>query len=119
MIVEAKNKVESKLQARMQKALYQLNLPLQVLWLPNEKTIIHGEIKQQTIYIYDENENDALSTFEHEIYEYKFKEVTRLYRSMINSLVDVIDKETYARKEAFFDFLPVLEETIRNIKRSS
>lgn len=119
MTAQTQSKNESKLQTRMQKALYRLNLPLQVVWAPNENMPVHGEIKQYTIYIYDKNQKDALATFEHEVYEYKFKEVTRLYRSMVNSLLDVIEKETYARKEAFFDFLPVLEETMKNLGRSS
>jgi hypothetical protein len=116
MTVETRSNTGSKLQTRMQKALYQLDLPLQVLWLPNEKMTIHGEINQQTIFIYDENEKDALATFEHEVYEYKFREVTRLYRAMVNSLLEVLEKEIYARKESFFDFLPLLQEAIKEIQ---
>jgi hypothetical protein len=100
----------------MQKILNRLNLPLRVLWTPREDMTIHGEIKEGVILIYDSSEKEVIETFEHEVYEYKFKEVTRPYRMMVNSLIDILEKETYARKEAFFDFLPLFQETMKDLK---
>lgn len=104
------------LSAKMQKTLDRLNIPLQVFWAPNENATIHGEIKQGCIFIYDVDDQDAIETFEHEVYEYKFKEVTKVYRAMVNSLIEVIEKEIYARKEAFFDFLPAFQEMMKDLK---
>jgi hypothetical protein len=104
------------LNAKMQKTLDRLNLPLRVLWTPRDSATIHGEIKQGVIYIYDANSKEAIETFEHEVYEYKFKEVTRMQRAMINSLIEVIEKEIYARKEAFFDFLPLFRKSMGDLK---
>jgi hypothetical protein len=104
------------LTAKMQKTLDRLNLPLRVVWTPRGIAAIHGEIKQGVIYIYDSNPKEAVETFEHEVYEYKFKEVTKIYRTMVNSLIEIIEKEIYARKEAFFDFLPLLQESMKALK---
>ncbi len=104
------------LNTKMQRTLDRLNLPLRVLWTPRDNAPIHGEIKQGIIYIYDANQKEAVETFEHEVYEYKFKEVTRMQRAMINSLIEVIEKELYARKEAFFDFLPLFRESMKGLK---
>jgi hypothetical protein len=104
------------LNAKMQKIIDRLNLPLQVRWTPKGNVSIHGEIKQGIIYIYDNDPKEAVETFEHEIYEYKFKEITRLQRAMINALIEVIEKEMYARKEAFLDFLPLFQKTMGDLK---
>ena len=77
---------------------------------------IHGEIKQGFILIYDMSEKEAIETFEHEVYEYKFKQATKVYRKMVNSLLEIVEKEIYYRKEAFFDFLPLFQEAMKDIK---
>ena len=105
-----------KLEEKLQKILDRLNLPLEVVWTPNENMQVHGEIKQQIISIYDMREKAAIATFEHEVYEYKLKEVTKLYRVMVNSLIDIIEKEIYSRKETFFDFLPLFQEAMKSLK---
>lgn len=106
-----------KLTDKLQGVLGRLNLPLKVIWAPNDNMFVHGEIKSNVILIYDSCEKDAIETFQHEVYEFKFKEVTRLYRSMFNSLLEVMEKEIYARKEAFFDFLPFFQETMVDIEK--
>ena len=105
-----------KFTARMQEVLEALNLPLKVIWAPCSNQKIHGEIKQGTIFIYDENKEDAIETFQHELYEYKFKEVTRLHMAMVNALLEVLQKEIYNRKESFFDSLPSLQRAIQSLK---
>jgi len=104
---------------KMQKTINHLNLPLKVLWLPKEECVIHGEIKQGTLFIYSTDEKEALETFKHEIYEYKFKEITRLHMSIVNSLLEILQKEIYHKKEAFFDFLPHFHETMEELNKSS
>jgi hypothetical protein len=110
------SKCEERLERKMQEILNRLNLPLRVNWVPDKTRQVHGEIKRHTIFVYDEREYDAIVTFEHEVCEHKFKEATRLYRSMVNSLLDVLEKEVYCRKESFFDFLPILQEAMKSLK---
>ncbi len=55
----------------------------------------------------------VLETFEHGVYEYKFKEVTRAYRAVINGLIGAVEKLAYERKEGFLELLPRVSEVIR------
>ena len=102
-----------RVRARMQKCLNRLGIPLKVLWTPKTDSAKHGEILSGCLLIYDENELDAWATFEHEVYECKFKEVTYAYRTVINGLIDAVEKLAYDRKERFFEFLPRVSEVIR------
>lgn len=76
--------------------------------MPDDAKSIHGEVKQGSIYIYNQTEADAFATFTHEIIEFKLKEVTRVYRVFINNLVDGYEKLAYQQKEEFIEFIPRL-----------
>jgi hypothetical protein len=91
---------------QMSEVLDQLGISLFIVWSPDETRSIHGEIKQRTIYIYDRQESDAFATFTHEIIEFKLKEVTRIYRTLINNLIDGYEKLAYQKKEEFIEFIP-------------
>lgn len=68
------------------------------------------------LFICDKDEREAWLTFEHEVYEYKFKEVTYAYRTLINSLIEAFEKQTYERKEKFLEFLPRISQVVREEK---
>jgi hypothetical protein len=104
------------LESRMQKCLDQLNVPLQVLWIPKDEASKHGEIRSNCILIYDREEAEAWLTFEHEVYEYKFKEVTFPYRTLVNSLIEALEKLTYERKESALTFFAKASKSIREGK---
>lgn len=55
-------------------------------------------------------------TFEHEVYEFKFKEVTYAYRTLVNSLIEGVEKLAYERQEKFLEFLPRISEVIAKEK---
>lgn len=101
----------------MQSCLDRLGIPLQVVWVPNGRVDTHGKIdlSSKILLIFDEKENEAWLTFEHEVYEYKFREVTGAYRTLINSLIEYIEKLVYERKEQFLEFIPKLKEILMNI----
>lgn len=101
---------------RMQSCLDRLGIPLKVLWVPKVESSKHGEISSNFLFIYDKDENEAWLTFEHEVYEFKFKEVTYAYRVLINSLIDAVEKLTYERKERFLEFLPQISNAIAEKK---
>lgn len=96
-------------QSHMQRILDRLEINLTVSWYPNPDKSNHGEIKNKTVHIYDTAEAEAWQTFFHEIYEYKYQQVSRPYRLLVNELIGVIEKLTYNEKEEFLDFLPKLE----------
>ena len=96
---------------QMQGILDRLSIRLCVAWLPDDGKSIHGEIKQGPIYIYDQTKTDAFASFTHGIIEFKLKEVTRVYRVLINKLIDGYEKLTYQQKEDFIESIPKLIES--------
>lgn len=104
------------LESGMQRCLDRLGAPLKVVWIPKANGDKHGEINSNCLFIYDRDEREAWSTFEHEIYEYKFKEVTYAYRMLANSLIEAVEKLAYERKEKFLEFLPRISHVIRQEK---
>jgi hypothetical protein len=97
---------------KMQSCLDRLGLPLKVLWTPKASSVKHGEISSNCLLIYDKDEQEAWLTFEHEVYEFKFKEVIYAYRTLVNSLIEGFEKLAYDRKERFLEFLPKIAEII-------
>jgi hypothetical protein len=97
----------------MQDCLCCLGVNLNVRWQPDSSKSVHGEIKGNSIFLYDSNEAEAWQTFTHEVTEYKLQNVTRPYRLMINSLIEAFEKSVYAEKEQFIDFLPKMIEVIK------
>jgi hypothetical protein len=102
----------------MQSCLDKLNIPLTIIWIPDKTATKHGSIdlNSKALLIFDENENEAWLTLEHEIYEYKFLEVTIIYRTFINALIEGLEKLVYERKEKFLNSIPIIEETIKKMK---
>lgn len=101
------------IQHKMQRCLERLGVPLKVLWAPKASSSEHGEISSGCLFIYDRDEREAWLTFEHEIYEYKFKEVTYVYRTLVNGLIETVEKLAYERKERFLEFLPRIAQILR------
>jgi hypothetical protein len=100
----------------MQECLDRLGLPLRVAWTPNKTQDKHGLIEEssRTIFLFDETESEAWTTFTHEVFEWKLRETLRPYRETINGLIEVIERTCYKRKEEFLEAIPnilrVIEE---------
>ena len=111
------NKANLETERKMQAILNTLGIPLTVVWVPDSRQDKHGEIKSSTIFIYSPSESDAWNTFTHEIVEFKLKDVTATYRTIINTFIEALEKLAYERKEQFIEFLPKLFEEINKSKR--
>jgi len=111
-------KSKADLEEKMRICLDQLGVPLKVVLMPTDESSKHGEIRSNCILIYDRDESEAWLTFEHEIYEYKFKEVTAPYLALINSYVESFEKLAYDRKEKFLEFLPKISRIISEEKEA-
>jgi hypothetical protein len=105
-------KSNSAVELKMQRCLDRLAVPLKVVWIPKADGAKHGEIISNCLLIYDKDEQEAWLTFEHEVYEYKFKEVTGVYRILVNRLIEGYEKLIYERKERFLEFLPKIAKII-------
>ena len=112
-----RNKANLETERKMQAILNTLGIPLTVVWVLDPRQDKHGEIKSSTIFIYSPSESDAWNTFTHEIVEFKLKDVTSTYRTIINTFIEALEKLAYERKEQFIEFLPKLFEEINKSKR--
>ena len=101
---------KSEIVVRMQKMLDRLGIPLMISWNPNPNMAVHGEIKGNSLFVYDKELDEAWATFMHEVVEFKLKQVTRVYRTLINNLIEGYEKLAYQEKEEFVEFIPKLIE---------
>jgi len=100
------------IEKRMNRILARLGLPFTVEWTPDPTRKDHGNIAQGIIHIFDESEAEAWTTFLHEIIEIRLNKITNLYMTLVNSLIDLIEKQVYKEKETFIESLPKIMEEI-------
>lgn len=73
---------------------------LRLLWIPNEDSDRHGEVKGDAIIIYDKDEETAVETLRHEFVDkFYVKDVVEPLVKRINSQKNLIDELIYERKE--------------------
>jgi hypothetical protein len=103
----------------MQDCLNRLGIPLEVCWTPNPEKDKQGEIMlaSKTLLIYSPSESEAWQTLTHEIFEFKLKGVTSHYRSVINGLIELIEKSCYKQKEEFLEFIPKVFEEVKKVEQ--
>jgi len=104
-----------KTQCEMQQFLESLGIPLTVVWAPNPNQNRHGEIdnSSKTILIYATDEAEAWKTLAHEALEYKLQQLTRTYRTIINALIEALEKTAYNQKEEYLNFCLELMEKLK------
>jgi len=78
---------------------------LKVVWLPNNNSNLPGEVKRETIFIYEEDFDKALETLKHEFLDYAISKVIEPYRQVTNKLIMLINEEAYRRKERLIEAL--------------
>ncbi len=98
----------------MQEMVDRLGVCLTVVWVPDESKSVKGELKDGFLYVYDQEQAEAFATLSHEIVEFKLKSLTKVYRCMINSLIDGYEKLAYKEKEEFIEFIPRINEAMKS-----
>ncbi len=83
-------------------------LELKVLWLPSKEGLLSGEVKGNTIYIYEENREEALEVLKHEFIDYLVTSAIDPYRQIMNSLVKTTNRLAYLQKEKIVESLKAL-----------
>jgi hypothetical protein len=83
---------------RLKKKL-KLSYELKVRWVPNNNSKIFGEVRDDYIYIYDENREVAFETLKHEFLDYAISKVIEPYKEVTNRLIAIINDDAYKRKE--------------------
>ena len=77
-----------------------IGLNLRLLWVPREDTDRHGEVKSNTIIIYDQAEETALRTLRHEFFDHLIsEEIVDPLVKYLNLQKGLIDHLIYERKE--------------------
>lgn len=106
---------------KMQSALDRLGVPLNVVWLPKPDAKVHGKIEasSRTLFVYDSNQDDVWDTFLHECLEWKVKGFVKVYRNVINGLIEIIEKTCYKNKEEFLEFLPQVFKLVQEEKENA
>lgn len=81
---------------------------LTLKWLPGEKDGICGEVKENVILIYEDNETKAIETLKHEFLDYLVSKAIEPYQKITNKLIGLINDEAYLRKAKLVEVLAVL-----------
>jgi hypothetical protein len=102
------NSRREEIQSRHQQVQSELNRLKQILdaghnlnvnWVPDKGNNLEGEVRGDTIWIHSQSLEQALNTLRHEFLDYSISQLINPYRQVTNSLIDLINKEAYARKE--------------------
>ena len=73
---------------------------LHVKWLPDENKNVCGEVRGNTIYIYEVNKDKALSVLRHEFVDYLItSRVIEPLIDLINLMIKIKQSEIYKEKE--------------------
>ena len=80
------------------KRITDLNPGLKVVWDPRESKL-SGEVRGDTIYIYEKDEDEALETLSHEFLDYTITQAIRPLADLVNLLVKAKEDEVYNNKE--------------------
>jgi hypothetical protein len=87
------------------KKRFKVGYELKVVWSPNNSGNLAGEVKGETIYIYDESEKEALKTLKHEFLDYAISKLIEPYKNVTNKLIMLINEDAYKRKERLVESL--------------
>ncbi len=102
--VAVQNKLEEELQRILTKL--QLNLNLKVVWTPDPPNSLSGEVRGNTIYIYEVEEEKALQALRHEVIDHLItSKIVKPLTDLINLLIKAKEAEIYKEKEKIVETL--------------
>lgn len=87
------------------KKLTGLGTGLKVAWKPIADGTISGEVKNNTIYVYETEEEQAVATLHHEFLDYCISQAIEPYRQITNKLVSLLNDNAYNTKEEIVEGL--------------
>ena len=89
-----------------------LGLTLSLIWAPDPRKPLSGEVKGSTIYVYDESEKTALDTLRHEFFDYCISKAIQPYRHVTNTLIKLLNENAYKQKEDVVEGLRKIAFTV-------
>jgi hypothetical protein len=81
------------------KKRFKVGYELKVVWSPNNSGNLSGEVKEETIFIYEEEFKKALETLRHEFLDYAISKVIEPYKEIANRLILLVNENAYKKKE--------------------
>jgi hypothetical protein len=107
MSVVARCDLQKRLESELERLKRKLGLgyELKVVWLPNNNSNLSGEVRGETIYIYDGDEGEALETLRHEFLDYAISKVIEPYKEIANKLILLVNEKAYKKKEMLIEAL--------------
>jgi hypothetical protein len=78
---------------------------LMVVWMPGANKALSGEVQGEQIYIYEQDEVEALRVLRHEFIDLLVSQAIEPYRRMTNALIMIANQEAYGVKERVVDAL--------------
>ncbi len=94
------------------KRLTNFGLTLRVVWSPRGSSEFSGTVKNDTIFIYEENSLKALEILRHEFLDWlvcqavkPYEKIANLFSTMFNSLLEQLGNDAYKEKEAVIEAL--------------
>ena len=90
--------------ARLQQ-LSGLGMDLKVVWKPDPKKALYGEIKGNIIYIYEAILSKATDVLIHEFLDYCVSQAIEPYRMVTNKLINLVNEDAYREKERIVEAL--------------
>jgi hypothetical protein len=103
-----------RLEAELQwlKRVSGMGFELRVVWDPRTDGSVSGEVKNNAVFVYDVDVEEAVDTLRHEFIDYCFSQAIEPYRQLLNQLILAINREGYERKERVVDGLvKLLDDT--------
>jgi len=76
-----------------------LGYHLKVRWAPQENLELCGQVKDDIIYVYAENLQNAIETLRHEFIDYVISQAIEPYKKMVNTMIRLQNKDAYEKKE--------------------
>jgi hypothetical protein len=102
----------SELQGRLEGELQRLsaklglNLDLRVVWTPDPPNSLSGEVRGNTIYIYEVEEEKAIQALRHEVLDHLItSRIVKPLVDLINLLIKAREAEIYKEKEEIVEAL--------------
>lgn len=87
------------------KRLSGLGLDLNLVWAPDPRGVLSGEVKGSTLYIYEESEEEAKAVLRHEFLDFCVSQAIDPYRRVTNTLIKLLNDDAYKRKEQIVEAL--------------
>jgi hypothetical protein len=103
--------VQNKLEEELQRILTKLglNLDLRVVWTPDPPNSLSGEVRDNTIYIYEVEEEKAIQALRHEVVDHLItSRIVKPLVDLINLLIKAREAEIYREKEKIVETLSKL-----------